>query len=87
VKALALDGAVMHEDIGTVIPGDKAKTLGVIKPFYRASFLHGETSFLDTAKIYPPKKQGAQQSGKKKIGRELAPLSDFYPGLVALISF
>jgi hypothetical protein len=40
----------------------------------------------NTAKIFPPKKQGAQQSDKK-IGRELAPPSDYYPGLVALFSF
>jgi len=33
----------------------------------------------------PPKKQGAQQSGKKKISGELAPPSDSYPGLVALL--
>jgi hypothetical protein len=37
-------------------------------------------------KIFPPKKQGAQQSGKKKIGGELASPSDSCPGLVALIS-
>jgi hypothetical protein len=41
----------------------------------------------NTAKIFLPKKQGAQQSGKKKSARELAPPSDSYPGLVALISF
>jgi hypothetical protein len=46
VEAFALDGAVMYEDIGAVVPGDKAKSLGIIKPFYRTSFLHDETSFL-----------------------------------------
>jgi len=39
-EAVALDGAVMHKDIRTALPGDKAKALGVIKPFYLASFLH-----------------------------------------------
>src|SRR5450756_2510085 len=44
-KAFALDGAVMHKHIRTAFPGDKAKALGVIEPFYRTSFLHGETSY------------------------------------------
>jgi hypothetical protein len=39
----------------------------------------------DTAMIFPPKKQAAQQSGKKKIGREIAPPSDSCPGLAALL--
>jgi hypothetical protein len=69
VKALALDGAVMHEDIGTFFPGDEAKTLGVVKPFYRTSFLHCETSFFDTAKISRQKSR-AHSSQAKKIGRE-----------------
>jgi hypothetical protein len=60
VKALALDGAVMHEDIGAFFPGDEAKPLGVVKPFYRTSFLHCETSCRYCNDI-PPKKQGAQQ--------------------------
>jgi hypothetical protein len=84
VKALALDGAVMHEDIGAVIPGDEAKALGIIKPFYRTSFFHYETSSFDTAKIYPPKKQGAQQSGKKNRPGDLATrpiiVQDSWPG-------
>jgi hypothetical protein len=83
-EALALDGAVMHEDIGAVIPADEAKTFGIIKPFYRTSFFHYETSFFDTAKIYPPKKQGAQQSGKKKSAGRLSThpiiVQDSWPG-------
>jgi hypothetical protein len=71
MKALALDGAVMHEDIGAFFPGDEAKTLGVVKPFYRTSFLHCETSCRYCNNI-PPKKQGAQQSGKKNRPGDLA---------------
>ncbi len=76
----------MHEDIGALIPRDEAKTLGVVKPFYRTSFFQCETSFLDAAKIYPPKKQGAQQSGKKISGGKLSNPSDHCPGLVARLS-
>jgi hypothetical protein len=83
-EALALDGAVMHEDIGAAIPGDKAKALGIIKPFYRTSFLHGKTSFLMLQR-YTRQKSRAHSSQAKKIGEELASLSDSYPGLVALI--
>ena len=64
-EAFSLDGAVMHEYIRPVFPGDKAEPFGIIKPFYRTSFLHFETSKKNYNDI-PPKKQGAQQSGKKK---------------------
>jgi hypothetical protein len=33
-KAFALDGAVMHEDIGTAIPADEAEALGIVKPLH-----------------------------------------------------
>jgi hypothetical protein len=43
-EAFALYGAVMHEDIGAVIPRDEAIAFGIVKPFYSARFLHGATS-------------------------------------------
>jgi len=39
-KAFTLNGAMMYKDIRAIGPGNKAKSLGVIKPFNRASFLH-----------------------------------------------
>jgi len=39
-EAFTQDGAVMHEDIGAAFAGDEAITLGIVKPFYFASFLH-----------------------------------------------
>jgi hypothetical protein len=35
-EALGLDGSVVHEDIRAAILLDEAKTLGIVKPFYRA---------------------------------------------------
>jgi hypothetical protein len=66
-KAFALDGAVMHKHIRTALPGDKAKALGVIEPFYRTSFLHGETSYR-YCKDIPAKKAGRTAVRQKKIG-------------------
>ncbi len=44
LETTALDGGVMHEDIlAAVGGGDKAKTLGVVKPLY-CSCNHGNTS-------------------------------------------
>jgi hypothetical protein len=67
VKAFALDGAVMHEHIRTAFPSDKAKTLGVVKPFYRTSFLHDETSS-SMLQRYTSQKSRAHSSQAKKIG-------------------
>ena len=39
-EAVALDSAVMHKDIRTGLPSNEAKTFGIVKPFYFASFLH-----------------------------------------------
>jgi hypothetical protein len=39
-ETVALDGAVMHEDIRPVVPGDKTESFGVIEPFNLASFPH-----------------------------------------------
>jgi len=68
-EALALDGAVMHEDIGAVIPADEAKTFGIIKPFYRTSFFHYEPLSLILQR-YTRQKSRAHSSQAKKIGRE-----------------
>ena len=37
-EAFSLDGTKMHEYVRAIEPADKAKTLGVIEPFHRASF-------------------------------------------------
>jgi hypothetical protein len=39
-ETVTLDGAVMHEDIRPVVPGDKTESFGVIEPFNLASFPH-----------------------------------------------
>jgi len=39
-EAFSLNGAVMYKDIRTVIPGNKAISLGIVEPFYSACFLH-----------------------------------------------
>jgi hypothetical protein len=39
-ETVALDGAMMHEDIRPVVPGDKTESFGVIEPFNLASFPH-----------------------------------------------
>jgi hypothetical protein len=84
-EALAQDGAVMHKDIRTGLPGNKSIAFRVIKPFYRTGFLHGETSYKYRKNI-PAKKAGRTAVRQKKIGGELASPSDSCPGLVALIS-
>jgi hypothetical protein len=66
-ETFADDGAVMHEHIRSVGPGDEAEALGVIKPLDFASFLHEQPPAI----IIPLKKQAAEQSGKKKIGEDL----------------
>jgi hypothetical protein len=68
-KAVALNGAVMYKHIRTAFPSDEAKTLGVVKPFYRTSFLHCETSSLMLQR-YSRQKSEARSSQAKKIGRE-----------------
>jgi len=75
----------MHKDIRTALPGDKAKALGVIKPFYLASFFIAEKPPTKSTANIPLQKAGSQQSGKKKIARELASrpivVQDFWPCL------
>jgi hypothetical protein len=44
-EAFADYGAVMYEDIGAVLTGDEAITLGIVKPFYSAGLLHCTTSY------------------------------------------
>jgi hypothetical protein len=39
-KAVFLDGAVMHEDIGAVFPGNKSKPFGIIEPLHLTLHLH-----------------------------------------------
>jgi hypothetical protein len=70
-KALAHDGAVMYEDIGAVVPGDEAITLGIVKPFYFAGFLHGATSILVLLIMFPAQKAGSAAVRHKKIGGDL----------------
>ena len=70
-EALAHDGAVMHEDIGAVVPGDEAITLGIVKPFYFAGFLHGATSILVLLLRFPAQKAGSATVRHKKIGGDL----------------
>jgi hypothetical protein len=67
-EPVAYDSAVMHKHIRTVFPADEAKALGVIKPFYRTSFLHCETSSRYCQNI-PAKKAGRTAVRQKKIGR------------------
>jgi hypothetical protein len=43
-EALALDVAVVHEDIGTVFLGNKSIALGITEPLYLASYSHYLTS-------------------------------------------
>ena len=44
---LTLDRPEMHENVfAAFLPGDKAKTLGVIEPFYRATYTFIHTPFL-----------------------------------------
>jgi hypothetical protein len=84
-KTFALDGAVMHKHIRTAFPRDEAKALGIVEPFYRASFLHGETSYKYCNNI-PAKKAGRTAVRQKKIGGKIASPSDSCPGLAALLS-
>jgi hypothetical protein len=66
-EAVALDGAVMHEDIGAVFPADKTKALGVIKPFNRTIYLHLNLFLMLQISR---QKSRAHSSQAKKIGRE-----------------
>ena len=37
-EPIPLDGAMMHKDIGAILPGDKPITLGFVKPFHLTGF-------------------------------------------------
>jgi hypothetical protein len=62
LEAFTLDGAVMHKDIRTILPGYKAVPFRVIKPFNFADFLHVKMNLL---KLLPAAKAGTEQSAKK----------------------
>jgi hypothetical protein len=47
---ITLDGTEMHEDISIFFfSGDKAKTLGIVKPLYRAAYTITHTSYLGSS--------------------------------------
>jgi hypothetical protein len=56
---------MMHKDIGTVLLGNEAITLRIIKPLYRTLHFHAESNLLKIATL-PVAAQPLMSSQKKK---------------------